>query len=96
MRPACAIQQRRPGLESQFYWNSNAAGWRGAPSGALADRVKDSFGDYTKFRQEFFIARPPSSAALAWLTQSADKKLQVVKTANADTQWHGHKHACYL
>jgi Fe-Mn family superoxide dismutase len=69
-----------------FYWNSMRPGGGGAPSGALADRVKDSFGDYTKFRQEFFIAATTQfGSGWAWLTQSANKKLQVVKTANADT-----------
>ena len=69
-----------------FYWNSMRPGGGGAPSGALADRIKDSFGDYTKFRQEFFTAATTQfGSGWAWLTQGADKKLQIVKTANADT-----------
>src|ERR1700737_5411940 len=56
-----------------FYWNSMRPGGGGAPSGALADRIKDSFGDYTKFRQEFFTAATTQfGSGWAWLTQGAD------------------------
>ena len=39
-----------------FYWNSMRPNGGGAPTGAIADRIKDSFGDYAKFRQEFVTA----------------------------------------
>src|ERR1700741_1485652 len=39
-----------------FYWNSMQPKGGGMPAGAIADRIKDSFGDYAKFRQEFVNA----------------------------------------
>jgi Fe-Mn family superoxide dismutase len=58
----------------------------GAPSGLLADRVKDSFGDYAQFRQEFAAAAVGQfGSGWAWLVQDPGKKLKIVKTGNADT-----------
>jgi superoxide dismutase, Fe-Mn family len=69
-----------------FYWNSMRPGGGGAPTGPIADHVKDSFGDYAKFRQEFATAAVTQfGSGWAWLVQDQDKKLKVVKTANADT-----------
>jgi Fe-Mn family superoxide dismutase len=69
-----------------FYWNSMRPNGGGTPNGAIADRIKDSFGDYTKFREEFANAAITQfGSGWAWLVQGQDKKLTVVKTANADT-----------
>jgi superoxide dismutase, Fe-Mn family len=69
-----------------FYWQSMRPKGGGAPSGAIADHIKDSFGDYAKFRQEFATAAVTQfGSGWAWLVQDPDKKLKVVKTANADT-----------
>jgi Fe-Mn family superoxide dismutase len=58
----------------------------GMPTGAIADHIKDSFGDYAKFRQEFATAAVTQfGSGWAWLVQDQDKKLKVVKTGNADT-----------
>jgi Fe-Mn family superoxide dismutase len=69
-----------------LYWNSMHPKGGGAPGGAMADRIKDSFGDYPKFREEFSTAAITQfGSGWAWLVQGPDKKLKVVKTGNADT-----------
>ena len=69
-----------------FYWNSMRPNGGGAPTGPIADHIKDSFGDYAKFCQEFATAAVTQfGSGWAWLVHDQDKKLKVVKTANADT-----------
>jgi len=69
-----------------FYWNSMRPNGGGTPTGVIADRIKDSFGDYAKFRQEFVTAAVTQfGSGWAWLAQDQDKKLKVMKTPNADT-----------
>jgi superoxide dismutase, Fe-Mn family len=69
-----------------FYWNSMQPSGGGAPAGTIADRMKDSFGDYFRFRQEFTTAAATQlGSGWVWLVQSQGKKLVVLKTANADT-----------
>jgi superoxide dismutase, Fe-Mn family len=69
-----------------FYWNSMRPNGGGMPTGAIADRIKDSFGDYAKFREEFANAAITQfGSGWAWLVQGEDRKLKVVRTANADT-----------
>ena len=69
-----------------FYWSSMRPNGGGAPTGPIADHIKDSFGDYAKFHQEFATAAVTQfGSGWAWLVQDRDRKLKVVKTANADT-----------
>ena len=69
-----------------FYWNSMRPSGGGMPNGAIADHIKDSFGDYAKFRQEFTDAAVTQfGSGWAWLVQDQGNKLKVLKTANADT-----------
>jgi superoxide dismutase, Fe-Mn family len=69
-----------------FYWNSMRPNGGGVPTGTIADHIKDSFGDYAKFRLEFATAAVTQfGSGWAWLVQDQDKKLKVVKSANADT-----------
>jgi superoxide dismutase, Fe-Mn family len=79
-----------------FYWNSMRPNGGGVPTGTIADHIKDSFGDFAKFRQEFATAAVTQfGSGWAWLVQDQDKKLKVVKTANADTPM-AHGIACLL
>ena len=39
-----------------FYWNSLKPQGGGAPSGALADAINDSFGSFDKFKEQFSTA----------------------------------------
>jgi len=69
-----------------LYWNSMRQDGGGAPGGAIADRIRDSFGDYGKFRQEFTAAAATQfGSGWVWLVQGQGKKLVVLRTPNADT-----------
>jgi len=69
-----------------FYWNSMRPSGGGEPTGTIADRIKDSFGDFGKFRQEFITEGTTQfGSGWVWLVQDKDKRLKVVKTGNADT-----------
>ncbi len=52
----------------------------------VIDCIKDSFGDYAKFRQEFTTAATTQlGSGWVWLVRGQGKKLAVLKTANVDT-----------
>ena len=69
-----------------FYWRSMRPNGGGSPSGSVAARINDSFGDYAKFRQEFITAATTQfGSGWAWLVQDKDNTLKVLKTSNADT-----------
>ena len=68
-----------------FYWNSLRPKGGGKPSGALAELIEKSFGDYDKFKAEFAKAATSQfGSGWAWLVKDGDK-LAVTKTGNADT-----------
>lgn len=68
-----------------FYWNSMKPGGGGEPSGKLMDLIKDSFGDFGKFAEEFKTAGATQfGSGWAWLVLDGSK-LSVVKTPNAET-----------
>jgi Fe-Mn family superoxide dismutase len=68
-----------------FYWNSMTPGGGGEPKGRIAERIKESFGSYQKFSEAFSNAAATQfGSGWAWLVQNGSK-LQVIKTANADT-----------
>ncbi len=68
-----------------FYWHSMKPGGGGEPTGAVADGIKDFFGDYQSFRKAFSEAGATQfGSGWAWLV-SKGGKLEVRKTANAET-----------
>ncbi len=68
-----------------FYWNSMAPNGGGKPSGALAKAIDDSFGSFDAFAEKFKTAGATQfGSGWAWLV-AKDGKLEVRKTANADT-----------
>ena len=68
-----------------FYWHSMAPKGGGTPSGALADKINASFGDFAKFKTELAAAAVGQfGSGWAWLCAEGDK-LTVRRTANADT-----------
>jgi Fe-Mn family superoxide dismutase len=68
-----------------FYWNSIKPGGGGEPHGKIADKIKESFGSYQKFVEVFSNAAASQfGSGWAWLVADGGK-LQVVKTANAET-----------
>jgi Fe-Mn family superoxide dismutase len=69
-----------------FYWNSMRPNGGGEPTGALAERLGQDFGDFAGFKKAFTEAAVGQfGSGWAWLVESKEKKLAVVKTANADT-----------
>ncbi|MBP7064396.1 superoxide dismutase [Ferrovibrio sp.] len=68
-----------------FYWDSLAPKAGGQPSGRIADLIKDSFGDYAKFKADFAAAAVGQfGAGWAWLCLE-NGKLTIRKTPNAET-----------
>lgn len=68
-----------------FYWHSMKPGGGGEPTGAVSDGIKDAFGDYQGFRKAFAEAGATQfGSGWAWLV-SKGGKLEVRKTANAET-----------
>jgi superoxide dismutase, Fe-Mn family len=70
-----------------LYWNSMRPNGGGPPpAGAIADRINESFGDYTKFRQEFVAtAASVVGSGWVWLVLGPGKNPVVLRTVNADT-----------
>jgi len=60
-------------------------GGGGEPSGALADAIKKTFGDFAKFKEQLASAATSRfGSGWAWLVLSGGK-LEVLSTANQDT-----------
>ena len=89
-----------------FYWHCLKPNGGGKPTGAVAGRIQADFGSYEKFLEEFKNAAVTQfGSGWAWLVLSGGK-LEIMKTANADTPLaHGKKalltvdvweHAYYL
>lgn len=68
-----------------FYWNCMKPNGGGQPTGAIAQKISADFGSYEKFVEELKNAAVTQfGSGWAWLVLNGDK-LQVQKTANADT-----------
>ncbi len=68
-----------------FYWRCMKPGGGGLPTGAVAQKFNADFGTYQKFCDEFKNAGATQfGSGWAWLVLK-DDRLQVIKTANADT-----------
>ncbi|MFB1009198.1 MAG: superoxide dismutase [Sulfurospirillum sp.] len=68
-----------------FYWNSMKKGGGGAPTGAIASKINEDFGSYEAFVDAFKNAGLTQfGSGWAWLVLDGGK-LQITKTANADT-----------
>jgi Fe-Mn family superoxide dismutase len=90
-----------------FFWHCMKGGGGGRPTGDVASAINSTFGSYEKFAEEFKNAAVTQfGSGWAWLAVDASGKLNVLKTANADTPMvHGQKailtcdvweHAYYL
>ncbi len=68
-----------------FYWQSIKPGGGGKPNGAIAEKIDNDFGGYQSFVEAFKTAGATQfGSGWAWLILKGGK-LQVIKTANADT-----------
>jgi len=67
-----------------FYWHSLSPNGGGAPSGALADAIDNTFGSFEKFKEELTkTAVTTFGSGWAWLVKNADGSLALVSTSNA-------------
>ncbi|MFQ5428395.1 MAG: superoxide dismutase [Thermodesulfobacteriota bacterium] len=68
-----------------FYWQCMKPGGGGTPTGAIMDRIEAELGGYEKFVEALKDAGATQfGSGWAWLVLR-DNKLEVMKTANADT-----------
>jgi Fe-Mn family superoxide dismutase len=76
-----------------FYWNClkpAAQGGGGEPTGKLADLIKQAFGDFAKFKEEFSkTAITTFGSGWGWLVQRPDGSLALASTSNAVTPLTG-------
>jgi Fe-Mn family superoxide dismutase len=69
-----------------FYWRSMMPGGGGKPVGTLGERIEKDFQGWDNFRKAFIdAALTQFGSGWAWLVESKEQKLAVVKTPNADT-----------
>ncbi|MDP3372144.1 MAG: superoxide dismutase [Candidatus Paracaedibacteraceae bacterium] len=90
-----------------FYWNCMKSNGGGMPTGALLSKIDADFGSYNTFREQFKQAAITQfGSGWAWLVLTAEGKLAITKTSNADCPFaHGQtalltidvwEHAYYL
>lgn len=69
-----------------FYWQSLSPNGGGAPTGALAEAINNSFGDLDSFKAKFTdMAINNFGSSWTWLVKNADGSLAIVNTSNAAT-----------
>jgi Fe-Mn family superoxide dismutase len=67
-----------------FYWHCMKPGGGGEPGVKLMSKIKEAFGDFNKFKEEFKTAATTQfGSGWAWLVLDQGK-LKVTKTSNAD------------
>ncbi|KAG5189724.1 hypothetical protein JKP88DRAFT_197460 [Tribonema minus] len=67
-----------------FYWHSLSPEGGGTPTGPIADAIKESFGDFDKFKAAFDAAAGGHfGSGWAWLVKADDGSLKVVSTHDA-------------
>jgi Fe-Mn family superoxide dismutase len=68
-----------------LFWSIMKPSGGGEPSGKLGSSLKDSFGDYAKFREAFTKASLGMfGSGWAWLAADTSNKLSIITTPNQD------------
>lgn len=68
-----------------MFWQSMGPNGGGAPTGALADAINDSFGSFEDFKKQFNDAGTKRfGSGWVWLVRGSDGKLAIISTANQD------------
>lgn len=68
-----------------IFWLSMAPGGGGTPSGSIAEKIKNDFGSFDTFKEQFVNAGLGQfGSGWVWLV-SNQGKLEIVKTTNAET-----------
>jgi Fe-Mn family superoxide dismutase len=69
-----------------FFWNCLSPQGGGAPSGALAAAIDQSFGSFAAFKEAFTkTAVTTFGSGWAWLVKNTDGSLELISTSNAAT-----------
>lgn len=69
-----------------FYWNCLSPDGGGAPSGTVAQQIDATWGGFDSFKEAFTqAALTQFGSGWAWLVKNKAGKLEITKTANADT-----------
>jgi superoxide dismutase, Fe-Mn family len=69
-----------------FYWNCLAPKAGGEPKGAIAERIKKSFGGFAEFQKQFSTAAAGHfGSGWAWLFQAKDGSLKVEAMHDAES-----------
>jgi superoxide dismutase, Fe-Mn family len=72
-------------VNHSMFWTIMAPKAGGAPTGALADAIKSTFGDFETFKTQFNDAGVKQfGSGWAWLIVTSDGKLQITSTPNQD------------
>lgn len=90
-----------------IFWTLMAPNAGGEPTGAIAEALTDTFGDFETFKQRFNDAGAGRfGSGFVWLVRNQEGKLEITSTPNQDNPWsEGHfpimgndvwEHAYYL
>lgn len=90
-----------------MFWEIMGPNGGGEPTGAIADAIRETFGDFETFKSQFNDAGAKRfGSGWAWLVRTKDGKLEIMSTANQDNpMMEGHfpimgndvwEHAYYL
>jgi len=72
-------------VNHSMFWKIMAPNAGGNPTGAIADAIKNTFGDFNAFKEKFNDAGLKQfGSGWAWLVRDSGGKLQVVSSANQD------------
>lgn len=71
-----------------LFWQIMAPNAGGEPSGALAEEIRSTFGDFASFREQFSnAAKGRFGSGWAWLVLGEGGRLQVIDTPNQDSPY---------
>ena len=69
-----------------MFWENMTPGAPGVPSGAIAQAIDSTFGDFSTFQAEFNTAgKDRFGSGWAWLVLNGAGELEVISTANQDS-----------
>jgi Fe-Mn family superoxide dismutase len=72
-------------VNHSMFWQIMKPEGGGNPTGAIADAINETFGDFNSFKEKFNDAGVKQfGSGWAWLVAGADGKLKITSTANQD------------
>ena len=72
-------------VNHSMFWSIMGPNAGGEPSGAIAEAIKSTFGDFASFKEKFNDAGVKQfGSGWAWLVRDAAGKLQIMSTPNQD------------